>query len=150
MIRLVFLIWNVLLYINNPPNILNVSTGVHTYPQTLHKISRVNLEEVHVITMIHLEPVQVGEHTFIGVEVKLPKTTLLTISNSRGYIMCGALDVGLLNERLADRKILAARAVGVKTLKELLEAPMESVTTEAELLGIKPGMPGYEALLKLV
>jgi uncharacterized protein YunC (DUF1805 family) len=40
--------------------------------------------------------------------------------------------------------------VGVKTLKELLEAPMESVTTEAEQLGIKPGMPGYEALLKLV
>ncbi|MCP3744669.1 hypothetical protein NLX82_09645 [Paenibacillus sp. A3M_27_13] len=24
-----------------------------------------------------MEPVQVGEHTFIGVEVKLPKTTLL-------------------------------------------------------------------------
>ncbi|KJD43106.1 YunC family protein [Paenibacillus terrae] len=100
--------------------------------------------------MIHMEPIQVGEHTFIGVEVKLPKTTLLTISNSRGYIMCGALDVGLLNERLGDRKILAARAVGVKTLRELLEAPMESVTTEAEQLGIKPGMPGYEALLKLV
>ncbi|MDP9676597.1 uncharacterized protein YunC (DUF1805 family) [Paenibacillus jamilae] len=28
--------------------------------------------------MIHMEPIQVGEHTFIGVEVKLPKTTLLT------------------------------------------------------------------------
>jgi uncharacterized protein YunC (DUF1805 family) len=116
----------------------------------LHKISRMNKEEVHVSTMIHMEPLQVGEHTFIGVEVKLPKTTLLTISNSRGYIMCGALDVGLLNERLANRKILAARAVGVKTLKELLEAPMESVTTEAEQLGIKPGMRGYEVLLKLV
>ncbi|WP_432421762.1 hypothetical protein [Paenibacillus peoriae] len=40
-----------------------------------------------------MEPVQVGEHTFIGVEVKLPKTTLLTISNSLGYIMCGASKV---------------------------------------------------------
>ncbi|ADO55625.2 hypothetical protein SKN87_08005 [Paenibacillus polymyxa] len=40
--------------------------------------------------MIHMEPIQVGEHTFIGVEVKLSKTTLLTISNSRGYTMCGA------------------------------------------------------------
>ncbi|MCC3381650.1 hypothetical protein JO375_20045 [Paenibacillus sp. UY79] len=40
--------------------------------------------------MVHMEPIQVGEHTFIGVEVKLPRTTLLTISNSRGYIMCGA------------------------------------------------------------
>ncbi|PPQ49477.1 hypothetical protein C5G87_06625 [Paenibacillus peoriae] len=74
-------------------DILSVSTGVHTYPQMLHKISRVNKLEVHVITMIHMESVQVGEHTFIGVEVKLPKTTLLTISNSRGYIMCGASKV---------------------------------------------------------
>ncbi|MFB5677780.1 YunC family protein [Paenibacillus terreus] len=100
--------------------------------------------------MIHVEPIQVGEHTFIGVEVKLPKTTLISISNDRGYIMCGALDVGLLNDRLADRKIIAARAVGVRTLKELLEAPMESVTAEAEALGIHPGLPGYEALLKMV
>jgi uncharacterized protein YunC (DUF1805 family) len=100
--------------------------------------------------LIHVEPIQVGEHTFIGVEVKLPKTTLISISNDRGYIMCGALDVGLLNDRLADRKIIAARAVGVRTLKELLEAPMESVTTEAEALGIHPGLPGYEALLKMV
>ncbi len=90
MIRLVFLISPVLLYINKIFNILNVSTSVHTYPQMPHKISRMNKEEVHVITMIHMEPIQVGEHTFIGVEVKLPKTTLLTISNSRGYIMCGA------------------------------------------------------------
>ncbi|WP_199767864.1 hypothetical protein [Paenibacillus polymyxa] len=43
-----------------------------------------------------MESVQVGEHTFIGVEVKLSKTTLLTISNSRGYIMCGASKIRLL------------------------------------------------------
>ncbi|GIP27885.1 hypothetical protein J23TS9_30150 [Paenibacillus sp. J23TS9] len=100
--------------------------------------------------MVTMEPIPVGEHTLVGVEVKLPKTTLLTISTSRGYIMCGALDVGLLNDRLGDRKIIAGRAVGVKTLKELLEAPLESVTMEAAVLGITPGMPGYEALLKML
>ncbi len=89
-IRLVFLISPILLYIHHPPKILNLSTGVHTHLQMPHKITRMNKEEVHVITMIHMEPIQVGEHTFIGVEVRLPKTTLLTISNSRGYIMCGA------------------------------------------------------------
>lgn len=100
--------------------------------------------------MIHVESIQVGGHTFIGVEVKLPKTTLISISNDHGYIMCGALDVGLLNERLADRKIVAARAVGVRSLKELLEAPMEAVTVAAEEMGIYPGLLGHEALLKMV
>lgn len=100
--------------------------------------------------MVTLEPVKVGEHTLIGVEVKLPKTTLLTISTSRGYIMCGALDVGLLNAKLSDRKIIAGRAVGVRTLDQLLAAPLESVTIEAEQLGIVPGMSGAEALLLMV
>ena len=46
--------------------------------------------------------------------------------------MCGALDVGLLNEKLKDRKIIAGRAVGVRTIEQLLNAPLESVTWEAE------------------
>ncbi|WP_238653276.1 YunC family protein [Paenibacillus piscarius] len=96
--------------------------------------------------MVTLEPVQVGGHILVGVEVKLPKTTLLSISTDKGYIMCGALDIGLLNERLADRQIIAARAVGVRTIAQLLAAPMESVTIEAEKLGIVPGMSGTEAL----
>lgn len=87
---------------------------------------------------------------YTAVTVHLPKTTLLTISNEIGYIMCGALDVDLLNNRLADRKIIAGRAVGVKTIDELLKAPLESVTEEAEKLGIKKGMIGEEALLKMI
>lgn len=64
--------------------------------------------------------------------------------------MCGALDVGLLNEKLKDRKIIAGRAVGVKTLEQLLDAPLESVTFEAEKMGITKGMIGRDALLKMV
>ncbi|AIQ28612.1 MULTISPECIES: YunC family protein [Paenibacillus] len=100
--------------------------------------------------MVTLEPVQVGDYVLVGVEVKLPKTTLLSISTSRGYIMCGALDIGLLNNTLSDRQIIAARAVGVRTLPQLLAAPLESVTIEAEKLGIVPGMTGAEALLLMV
>ncbi|MDP4162084.1 MAG: DUF1805 domain-containing protein [Bacillota bacterium] len=100
--------------------------------------------------MIDLLPIVIGGHTFLAVTVRLPKTTLLTISNEKGYIMCGALDVGLLNAKLKNRGIVAARAVGVKTIEELLEAPLESVTYEAEKLGIHPGLPGKEALLKMI
>lgn len=99
--------------------------------------------------MISLSPIILDGLPFTGVSVKLPKTTLLTVSNEVGYIMCGALDVGLLNEVLAERKIVAGRAVGVKTIDELLRAPLESVTIEAQKYGIEVGMIGEEALLKM-
>jgi len=100
--------------------------------------------------MVGLEPIVINGHPFTAVTVSLPKTTLLTISNDVGYIMCGALDVGLLNNVLSDRKIIAGRAVGVKTIDQLLNAPLESITIEAEEMGIRKGMIGKDALLKMV
>lgn len=100
--------------------------------------------------MVSLASIIIQGHSFSAVTVCLPKTTLLTISNERGFIMCGALDVGLLNTKLTDRKIIAGRAVGVKTIDELLDAPLESVTNEAKQLGIYEGMIGKEALLKMI
>ncbi|WP_368783343.1 DUF1805 domain-containing protein [Klebsiella pneumoniae] len=44
---------------------------------------------------------------------------------------------------------MAGRAVGVRTIEQLLEAPLESVTIEAEALGITAGTIGKEALLKM-
>jgi len=82
--------------------------------------------------MVIIEPIMIKGHFFTAVVVQ------------------GALDVGLLNDRLADRKIIAGRAVGVKTIDELLTAPLESVTYEAHQLGITEGMSGVEALLKMV
>ncbi|WP_425387200.1 YunC family protein [Alteribacter aurantiacus] len=87
---------------------------------------------------------------FTAITVKLPKTNFMAITNEIGYIMCGALDVALLNEKLAARKIVAGRAVGVRTIDDLLEAPLESVTYEAESLGIHPGMSGKDALLLMI
>ncbi|MBM7694467.1 uncharacterized protein YunC (DUF1805 family) [Peribacillus deserti] len=99
--------------------------------------------------MVTLKPIIINNITFLGVVVELPKTSLLAITSDSGYVMCGALDIGLLNDRLKDRKILAGRAVGVKTLEELLEASLESVTFEAERLGITKGMAVKEALIKM-
>ncbi|HWO77160.1 MAG TPA: DUF1805 domain-containing protein [Bacillus sp. (in: firmicutes)] len=100
--------------------------------------------------MINLSPIEIEGHTFLAVSVQLPKTNLLAVTSEKGYIMCGALDVALLNEKLKDRKIIAGRAVGVKTIDQLLEAPLESVTAEAEKLGIYKGMPGKVAMLKML
>jgi len=100
--------------------------------------------------LIELSPIVIEGHTFLAVTVLLPKTTLLVVTSAKGYIMCGALDVGLLNETLKDRKIIAGRAVGVKTIDQLLNAPLESVTFEAEELGIYKGMIGKDALLRMI
>ncbi|WP_090578654.1 YunC family protein [Paenibacillus sp. OV219] len=101
--------------------------------------------------MMRMVPIVLADNTTVlGVEVLLPKTTLLAVTTDKGYIMCGALDVSLLNERLKDRGIIAGRAVGVKTLEELMAAPLESVTSAAEALGIKPGMKGADALLLMI
>ncbi len=97
--------------------------------------------------MIDMSPIEIEGKTFLGISVKLPKTNLLVVTGDKGYIMCGALDVALLNEKLKSRKVIAGRAVGVKTIEELLEAPLESVTLEAENLGAVKGMTGKDALL---
>lgn len=100
--------------------------------------------------MIDLSPIEIDGHTFLSVSVVLPKTNLLVVTSDKGYIMCGALDVALLNEKLKDRKVIAGRAVGVKTIEQLLNAPLESVTYEAEALGVTKGMIGKDALLKMI
>lgn len=100
--------------------------------------------------MMRLEPILLDGHTVLGVEVSLPKTTLLVVSTEIGYIMCGALDVALLNEKLKDRNIVAGRAVGVRTIEDLLSAPLESITYGAKALGVREGMTGKDALLKML
>jgi len=107
-------------------------------------------ERSEYVIMIDVYPVEIEGHTFIAINVELPKTNLLVVKNDKGYIMCGALDVALLNERLKDRKIIAGRAVGVKTIQQLLDAPLESVTVEAEKYGIHKGMIGKDALLHMM
>jgi len=97
-----------------------------------------------------MEPIEIEGRTALAIEVKLPKTTLVIVTTKSGYIMCGALDIGLLNHKLRDRQIIAARAVGVRTIEELLDAPLESVTHTAESYGIVPGTKGREAIGKLL
>lgn len=100
--------------------------------------------------MINVEPMLFGDKIALAISVTLPKTNLVMVTTKTGYIMCGALDVGLLNDRLKDRGIIAARAVGVKTIEQLLDAPMESTTHKAQELGIVPGVTGRQAIETLL
>lgn len=102
------------------------------------------------ICMITMTPIMIEGHPFTAISMKLPKTNFLAVTNENGYIMCGALDVALLNDKLSDRKIIAGRAVGVRSIEQLLEAPLESVTLEAQARGIKVGTIGKDAMLKML
>lgn len=97
-----------------------------------------------------LSPLEISGHQVFAIEVNLPKTDLLVVTTEKGYIMCGALDIGLLNEKLLARQIIAGRAVGVRSIEELLQAPLESVTEEARQLGIEEGTIGRNAILKML
>ncbi|WP_138418530.1 YunC family protein [Aquibacillus sediminis] len=100
--------------------------------------------------MITCKPLFIDGEAFVATQVKLPNTNLMVISNEVGYVMCGALDVDLLNDKLADRKIVAGRATGVKTIDQLLDAPLNKVTKEAaETYGWYEGMNTKDALLAI-
>lgn len=97
--------------------------------------------------MLRVQPVVIENELFQATEVNLPKTNLLVIESDSGYVMCGALDIGLLRTQLAARGIIAARAIGVKTMTDLVNGTVESCTQRAEELGIHPGVSIREALL---
>ncbi|MFD1849365.1 YunC family protein [Oceanobacillus bengalensis] len=102
--------------------------------------------------MITVKPLEVEGKHFTATTVELPKTTLLVISNDVGYIMCAALDVDFFdaNEKLKKRNVIAGRAEGVRTIDQLLHAPLAKITDASqELYGWEIGMIGKDALLKL-
>lgn len=102
------------------------------------------------IFMMTMKPVDIDGKLFKAIHVALPKTNLLVVANEIGYIMCAALDVDFLNRNLADREIIAARAEGVRSIEELLDAPLAIITEASKSYGWEVGMTGRDALAKLV
>ncbi|GFZ81184.1 hypothetical protein GCM10010978_22740 [Compostibacillus humi] len=101
--------------------------------------------------MLSVKPLEIEGYTFVATTVELPKTTLLIISNDIGYIMCAALDVDFFNEneKLRQREVIAGRAEGVRTIEQLLHAPLAKITDASKKYGWEIGMIGKDALLKL-
>lgn len=99
--------------------------------------------------MFNVNKIQIEGYEFLTYEVFLPKTTLFVVSNDVGYIMCAALDVDFFNNtpKLVERKIIAGRAEGVRSIEQLLDAPLAKLTIACEEIGIKPGTIGRDALV---
>jgi uncharacterized protein YunC (DUF1805 family) len=96
--------------------------------------------------MINVEPLQLENGVAIGVSVSYPKTTLLSIVTTIGYVMCGVLNIEALDKLHKDREIIAARITGVKSFQDLLNEKVVEATVKACSIGICEGMTGREAL----
>ena len=101
--------------------------------------------------MFQAKKILIDDYEFITYEVFLPKTTLLVVTNDIGYIMCAAVDIDFFNNtpKLVERKIIAGRAEGVRTIEDLLNAPMAKLTIAAKDLGITEGTIGRDALVQM-
>ncbi len=100
--------------------------------------------------MVTMTPVPVANGVAVAVVVELPQTRLVTIQAARGYLVCGLLDVDVLDELHPEREVVAGRAIGVRTYEDLLAARLSRVTRKARALGITEGMTGREALERMM
>ncbi len=97
--------------------------------------------------MVTMQPIEVKNHSLIGLEISFPKTRLLSITvPDIGYLMCGVLNIQAIDTLHRERGIIAARVVGVKTLEDLLTAKIVETTLKGSKIGIHSGMTGKEAL----
>jgi uncharacterized protein YunC (DUF1805 family) len=96
--------------------------------------------------MVTMVPVPLDKGMAVGTMVELPKVRVLSISTHKGFIMCGVLNVKILDQIHPERKVVAAAVIGVREIEDLLHAKVLEATIEAKKLGIKEGMSGKEAL----
>jgi uncharacterized protein YunC (DUF1805 family) len=100
--------------------------------------------------MVVMTPVKLSNRVVVGITVDMPKTRLICIQAGQGYIVCGLLDVDVVDELHPEREVIAGRAYGVRTVEELLNARLNAVTRKARELGIQEGMTGREALERML
>jgi len=90
--------------------------------------------------------IKIGKKHIEAVTIKLLSKNLILLRGSRGYVMCG-----YLNLRVAEKfKDVAIKIVGVKSIKDALNAKVHSCTSSAKKMGIRKGQSVKEALKVIV
>lgn len=101
--------------------------------------------------IINVQNIELKKGSVLGIEIDYPKTKFLSITVSNiGYIMCGILDVKLLDVLHLERGIIAVKITGASNLMDLLSRQITEVTKTAAKIGIKVGMTGEEAINRML
>ena len=91
---------------------------------------------------MNLQRFKIGGKLVGGYQIKLAQANLVLAVTSKGYICCGYLDIAT-SERLGD---VACKVTGIRTIKDLLNAKIVSMTSKAKAQGIKKGMIAKKVL----
>jgi uncharacterized protein YunC (DUF1805 family) len=93
--------------------------------------------------MITVSNLEIDGKNATGLKVDLPNSPpLLAVIGRTGFVMCG-----FLNAEAAERLNVAAAVVsGVKNFEDVLKAEIKTATSKAQLMGVKLGMTGKEAI----
>jgi uncharacterized protein YunC (DUF1805 family) len=92
--------------------------------------------------MIITKKIKIGQKSIEALLVKLQSKNLILLKGSRGYVMCG-----YLNLKVAEKfKDIAIKIVGVSTINDALKTNVHSYTSSAKRLGIYKGQSVKDAL----
>ncbi len=92
--------------------------------------------------MINYKKIKTNHKSIEALVMKLQHKNLVLLKGSKGYIMCGYLDLKA-PEKFGEA---AVKITGVSNIKEALQASAHSMTTAAKKLGIRKGQPIAEVL----
>ncbi|MEM1825468.1 MAG: DUF1805 domain-containing protein [Desulfurococcaceae archaeon] len=86
---------------------------------------------------VRLKIVEADGNKLLGVEIELPNSPpLVLIRGSRGFVMCGYLDIDTAEKLGA----IAVKVRGVKNVEEMLEKEICEVTSKARDNGFNTGV----------
>ena len=95
--------------------------------------------------MIDLKSILLGEERVIGLQIKLPFTIFIFIFNTKGFLCGNSIQLQYLNN-----EAYICRVKESSTIEECLNSEVIECNEKAFTKGIKIGMIGKDALLKMV
>ena len=91
--------------------------------------------------LIH-KKIRVGKKYVEALEMKLASKNLILLKGSKGYVMCGYLNLAVA-QKFEDA---AVKITGVSSIKEALKARVSCCTSQARKLSIYKGQPIKEVI----
>ncbi len=95
--------------------------------------------------MLEQKSVKIGDRTVEAISFGLSGKNLIVLKGSRGYVMCGYLDLAAA-EKFGDA---AVKITGVSTIDEALRTKVAACTHRAKELGISEGQ-SIQDVLKII
>ena len=93
-----------------------------------------------------MDSVQLDENTLDAITFATQNTKILVIRAARGLLGCGYIST----ETAAKVGDALAIVSGVANYEDMFLASVKAVSPAAEALGVRPGMTGRDALLKML